>query len=168
MNLITLDNISKSYSEKLLLDNVSFTINEGEKIGIIGLNGAGKSTLLKIITGKDEFFDGLITKGKDIRIEYLDQNPEVDINATVLEQVFKAETKEIQLLMKYEMLLEKINLNLGNNDDNNKLIELQSQIDSMNLWNLESEAKSILTKLGITDYNAKMGTLSGGQKRGCS
>lgn len=165
MNLITLDNISKSYSEKLLLDNVSFSINEGEKIGIIGLNGAGKSTLLKIITGKDEFFDGLITKGKDIRIEYLDQNPEVDINATVLEQVFKAETKEIQLLMKYEMLLEKINLGLGNNDDNNKLIELQSQIDSMNLWNLESEAKSILTKLGITDYNAKMGTLSGGQKK---
>lgn len=165
MNLITLDNISKSYSEKLLLDNVSFSINEGEKIGIIGLNGAGKSTLLKIITGKDEFFDGLITKGKDIRIEYLDQNPEVDINATVLEQVFKAETKEIQLLMKYEILLEKINLGLGNNDDNNKLIELQSQIDSMNLWNLESEAKSILTKLGITDYNAKMGTLSGGQKK---
>lgn len=165
MNLITLDNISKSYSEKLLLHNVSFSINEGEKIGIIGLNGAGKSTLLKIITGKDEFFDGVIIKGKDIRIEYLDQNPEVDINATVLEQVFKAETKEIQLLMKYEVLLDKINLGLGNNDDNNKLIELQSQIDSMNLWNLESEAKSILTRLGITDYNAKMGTLSGGQKK---
>lgn len=165
MNLITLDNITKSYSEKMLLDNISFSINEGEKIGIIGLNGAGKSTLLKIVADRDEFFEGTITKGKDIRIEYLEQNPEIDINATVLEQVFKSETKEIQLLMRYEKLLEKINLGSTSDEDNIQLIELQTKIDNMNLWNLESEAKAILTKLGIVNYEVKMGSLSGGQKK---
>ena len=76
MNLITLDKISKSYSEKVLLDNVTLNINEGDKIGLIGLNGAGKSTLLKIVAGRDEFFSGDVTKSKDLRIEYLSQNTE--------------------------------------------------------------------------------------------
>lgn len=165
MNLISLENITKSYSEKLLLDNVSLNINEGEKIGVIGLNGAGKSTLLKIIAGFDEFFDGNINKSKDLRIEYLGQNPRIDLNATVIEQVFKSETDEIQLLMNYEKLLEKINLGIASNEDNQRLIQLQSDIDNKGLWNLENEAKSILTKLGIKNYNAKMESLSGGQRK---
>ena len=74
MNIITLENISKSYSEKVLLNNVSLGINEGDKIGLIGINGAGKSTFLKIVAGKEEFFDGNITKGKNMRIEFLEQN----------------------------------------------------------------------------------------------
>ena len=85
MNLITVENIKKTYSEKVLLNDVSFGINDGDKIGLIGLNGSGKSTLLKIITGRDEFFDGSITKGKGVRVEYLSQNSEFDANATVLE-----------------------------------------------------------------------------------
>ena len=165
MNLITLDNISKSYSEKVLLDNVSLGINSGEKIGLIGINGAGKSTLLKIVTGRDEFFDGIVTKGKNIRIEYLSQNPDFNKNSTVLEQIFRGDTPEMKLLMEYETLLDDINNGNGNDEKNNKLISLQGEIDSMNLWDLESDAKSILNKLGIKDYSAKMGTLSGGQKK---
>lgn len=165
MNLITLDNISKSYSEKVLLDNVSLGINSGEKIGLIGINGAGKSTLLKIVTGRDEFFDGIVTKGKNIRVEYLSQNPDFNKNSTVLEQIFRGDTPEMKLLMEYETLLDDINNGNGNDEKNNKLISLQGKIDSMNLWDLESDAKSILNKLGIKDYSAKMGTLSGGQKK---
>ena len=86
MNLMTLENISKNYSEKVLLKDVSLGINDGDKIGLIGINGAGKSTFLKIIGGKDEFFDGSISKGKNMRIEYLDQNPPFDQDATILEQ----------------------------------------------------------------------------------
>ena len=165
MNLLNVENISKTYSEKILLNNVSFGINEGDKIGIIGLNGSGKSTLLKIVTGKDEFFDGLITKGKGVRVEYLEQNSEFDSNATVLQQICKGDPREMKLLMEYEELLEKVSSNSFNEEDNNKLIKIQEKIDALNLWNLESEVKVILNKLGITDYTMKMGTLSGGQKK---
>lgn len=165
MNLITLDNINKSYSEKILLNNVSLGINTGEKIGLIGINGAGKSTLLKIVTGRDEFFNGSVTKGKNIRIEYLSQNPDFNKDSTVLEQIFKGDTPEMKLLMEYEILLEDINKNSVDDKKNNRLISLQGKIDSMNIWDLESDAKVILNKLGITEYSAKMGTLSGGQKK---
>ncbi len=165
MNLLNVENINKTYSEKILLNNVSFGINEGDKIGIIGLNGSGKSTLLKIVTGKDEFFDGVITKGKGVRVEYLEQNSEFDSNATVLQQIFKGDTSEMKLLMEYEELLEKVSSNGFNEGDNNKLIRIQEKIDALNLWNLESEVKVILNKLGITDYTMKMRVLSGGQKK---
>lgn len=166
MNLITLENISKSYSEKVLLSNVSLGISEGEKIGLIGINGAGKSTLLKIAADKDEFFDGSIVKGKNIRVEYLQQNPTFKEDATVLEQIFRGETKEMKLLMDYEDILEKLNKGEGDLDTlNSKLMRVQEEIDSLNLWDLESDAKSILNKLGITNYEAKMNTLSGGQRK---
>lgn len=167
MNIITLENIHKSYSEKTLLNDVSLGINDGDKIGLIGINGAGKSTFLKIVGGRDEFFDGSITKGKNVRIEYLSQNPDFKSGATVLEQIFRGDTKEMKLLMEYEDLLEKINTCNGENFDalNDKLIKLQSQIDSLNLWDLESEAKSILNKLGISNYDEIIDNLSGGQKK---
>ncbi|MBS5928428.1 MAG: ABC-F family ATP-binding cassette domain-containing protein [Clostridium sp.] len=166
MNLITLENISKSYSEKILLNNVSLGINDGDKIGIIGINGAGKSTLLKIITGKDEFFDGSITKGKNVRIEFLSQSQDFQDDATVLEQIFKGDSKEMKLLRDYEETLESLNSSPSNFDElNERLIKLQGEIDGLNLWELESEAKSILNKLGITKYEEKIKNLSGGQKK---
>lgn len=165
MNLLTIENISKTYSEKILLNNVSFGINDGDKIGLIGLNGSGKSTLLKIVTGRDEFFDGSITKGKGVRVEYLSQNSEFDPEATVLEQIFKGDTPEMKLLMEYEELLEKISSHSFDEGYNARLIKLQERIDTLNLWNLESEVKVILNKLGIKDYTMKMGNLSGGQKK---
>lgn len=164
MNLVTLENISKSYSEKVLLNNVCLSISTGDKIGIIGINGAGKSTLLKIVAGKDEFFDGNITKGKNIRIEYLSQNPDFLDEATVIEQVFRCDTAEMRLLKEYEELLEAVAVE-HDDDKNKRLIELQDKIDSLSLWDLEAEAKSILNKLGITNYNAKIKNLSGGQKK---
>lgn len=162
MNLITLENISKSYSEKKLLNNISLGINEGDKIGVIGINGTGKSTFLKIIAGVEHEDSGSITKGNKIRIEYLSQNPEYDFQATVLEQVFKGTSKEMKLLRDYEDVLERVNEGENLSD---RLISLQSQIDNMNLWDLESEAKTILTKLGIKDFKAKVGELSGGQRK---
>ncbi|CUU48236.1 ABC-F family ATP-binding cassette domain-containing protein [Clostridium beijerinckii] len=167
MNIITLENISKNYSDKILLNNVSLGINDGDKIGLIGINGAGKSTFLKVVSGREEFFDGNIVKGKNVRIEYLDQNPLFDEDATVLEQIFKGDTKEMKLLKRYEELLDKINSCNGENFDslNNELLKVQSEIDSLSLWDMESEAKTILNKLGIKNYSEKVGNLSGGQKK---
>ncbi|OVE68386.1 ABC transporter [Clostridium diolis] len=167
MNIITLENISKNYSDKILLNNVSLGINDGDKIGLIGINGAGKSTFLKVVSGREEFFDGNIVKGKNVRIEYLDQNPLFDEDATVLEQIFKGDTKEMKLLKRYEELLDKINSCNGENFDslNNELLKVQSEIDSLSLWDMESDAKTILNKLGIKNYSEKVGNLSGGQKK---
>lgn len=162
MNLIILENINKTYSEKVLLKDVNLNINDGDKIGLIGLNGAGKSTLLKVLTGRDEFFEGKVTRAKNIRIEYLSQNTEYNLDSTVLEQIFRGDTPEMRLLMEYEELLEKVLDDISLND---RLIEVQSKIDTLNLWDLESEAKTILTKLGITNFNQKMKELSGGQKK---
>lgn len=165
MNLITLENITKSYSEKILVDNISLGINEGEKIGIIGVNGTGKSTFLKIIAGMEEPDSGTVTKGNRVRIEYLSQSPDYDDNATVIEQVFRGNSDEMSLLRDYEEVLEEINKNPSNEELNSKLIKLQGKIDALNLWGLESEAKVVLTKLGINDFEAKVSTLSGGQKK---
>ncbi|MGL6105297.1 ABC-F family ATP-binding cassette domain-containing protein [Romboutsia sp.] len=164
MNLMTLDNISKSYSEKTLLENISFGINDGEKIGIIGVNGTGKSTLLKIIAGFEVPDGGTFTKANTVRVEYLPQNPDHNEEFTVLEQVFKGTSQEMRLLLEYEETLQAVNNNFSD-DLNKKLISLQEKIDTLNLWDLESEAKTVLTKLGVTDFNQKISALSGGQRK---
>lgn len=164
MNLITLENITKSYSEKVLVNNISLGINDGEKIGLIGVNGTGKSTLLKIISGAEEPDSGTVTKPNKVRIEYLPQNPYYDENATVLEQVFKGTSNEMKLLRYYQSILDSLSENF-NEDLNNDLIKLQEKIDALNLWDLESEAKSVLTKLGIVNFNQKIAELSGGQRK---
>lgn len=164
MNLITLENITKSYSEKVLVNNISLGINDGEKIGLIGVNGTGKSTLLKIISGAEEPDSGTVTKPNKVRIEYLPQNPYYDENATVLEQVFKGTSNEMKILRDYQSILDSLSENF-NEDLNNDLIKLQEKIDAFNLWDLESEAKSVLTKLGIVNFNQKIAELSGGQRK---
>ncbi|MEO3214399.1 ABC-F family ATP-binding cassette domain-containing protein, partial [Romboutsia sp. 1001216sp1] len=164
MNLMTLENICKSYSEKTLLENISFGINEGEKIGIIGVNGTGKSTLLKIIAGVEVPDSGTVTKANRVRVEYLPQNPDYNEEFTVLQQVFKGTSSEMKLLLEYQETLDKLN-KAYNEDINNKLISLQEKIDTLGLWDLESEAKMILTKLGITNFSQKVKELSGGQRK---
>lgn len=168
MNIISLENISKSYSEKALIENISLGINEGDKIGLIGINGTGKSTLLKIIAGIESIDSGNIIKANRARIEYLSQNPEYDDSSTVLQQIFKGNSPEFKLLREYEEVLHKLQEKRTSEELevlNKRLISLQSSVDTMNLWDLESEAKTVLTKLGINEFNAVMGELSGGQRK---
>ena len=164
MNLITIENISKSYSEKKLLEDISLGINDKEKIGLIGVNGTGKSTLLKIIAGAEIPDDGTITKANKVRIEYLPQNPYYDENATVLEQVFKGTCEEMKIIGDYQDVLDKINKSYDEKL-NDRLLKLQEKMDALNLWDLESSAKTVLTKLGIKDFNQKVKELSGGQRK---
>ena len=129
MNLVTIEHLSKSYTERLLFDDTSFSINEGEKVGLIGINGTGKSTLLKIVAGLEEADGGTVVRGRNLDIRYLSQNPEFDPEDSVLQAVLKD--------------------NEGHE----------------HVWDIESQAKTMLNRLGITDHEALMGTLSGGQKK---
>ena len=166
MNLITLENISKSYSEKQIINNISFGINEGEKIGIIGVNGTGKSTLLKIVAGLDEFYEGKITKVNKLRCEYLPQNVNFNDEDKVLTAVFYGDTVEMKALREYEDIVSKLSSGQGDYEElSNKLIEAQEPMDDLNLWDMEREAKTILTKLGITNFEEKVSNLSGGQRK---
>lgn len=158
MNLLSAEGITKSYSEKKLFNNISLGINDGDKIGLIGINGTGKSTLLKVIAGVEETDEGRIIRSNALQIEYLSQNPDFEEENTVLQQVFKGSSPVMNLLRQYEEALD-------NKASSEELMKLTQQIDLLNGWTLESEAKSILSKLGIVDFNRKVGTLSGGQKK---
>ncbi|HYE82031.1 MAG TPA: ABC-F family ATP-binding cassette domain-containing protein [Clostridia bacterium] len=159
MNLVSIENINKSYSEKTLINDISLGINDGDKIGIVGVNGVGKSTLLKIVAGIESPESGRIIKGNSVSIEYLSQNPNFEPEATVLEQVFKGDSPVMKLVREYEEAL------LDPEANSEKLLKLSGEMDRMNGWGLESEAKGVLTKLGITGFQEKIAVLSGGQKK---
>lgn len=165
MNLLTAEYLSKSYSEKILFENISIGINEGDKIGVIGVNGTGKSTLLKVISGSETADSGKITKGNNVRIEYLPQTPLFYDDVTVIEQIFKGNSSIMKLIIEYEEVLIKLDNNPNDNELQKSLLNINQRMDAANAWQIESEAKIILSILGITDYYARVGTLSGGQKK---
>jgi ATP-binding cassette subfamily F protein uup len=165
VNLLSSEKISKSYSEKVLLDQISLGINEGDKIGVIGINGTGKSTLLKLIAGVEYPDEGKIIHANDLRVEYLPQNPLFDENTTVLAQVFKCTSPLMQLLRNYEDARQKFEKTPTDVLLEKRLLSLTQEMENQQAWTVESDAKSILTKLGIFDFDAKVATLSGGQKK---
>lgn len=128
MNLLTLENITKAFGERKVLDETSFFLQENEKVGVLGINGTGKSTLLKIMAGIEEPDEGNVIRANHVVLRYLPQQPNFESGATVLETVMKE--------------------NAGQEH-----------------WNLETEAKSMLTKLGVTDFNQSVDHLSGGEKK---
>ncbi len=165
MEILTVVNLCKSFAEKILFDNISFGIGEGDKIGVIGVNGTGKSTLLKIIAGEEDADLGSVVKTNGIKIGYLPQVPNFDENETVINQVFKTNNPIMCLIREYE---DSLSLLEGNKNDvllNEKIAELSRKIDKADGWSLRSEAKTILTKLGISDFHKSVGTLSGGQRK---
>jgi ATP-binding cassette subfamily F protein uup len=166
MNLLTAENICKNYSEKILLENICLGINEGDKIGIIGVNGTGKSTLLKILSGFEIPDRGRITRANKCDLGYLPQNCDFSSSdATVLEQIFRGNSSVMKLLRKYRAVLGLIKKDPDNTELQNSIFDLNSKMESENAWGIENKAKTILTKLGIVDFDAKVSTLSGGQKK---
>lgn len=129
MNLVTAEHLTKSYTERLLFDDTDFSINENEKIGLIGINGTGKSTLLKIVAGLEEPDLGTVVRGRNLDMRYLPQNPRFTPGDTILQSIVRD--------------------NEGHEHP----------------WDLESQAKMMLTKVGIFDFDAKVETLSGGQRK---
>jgi ATP-binding cassette subfamily F protein uup len=159
MNLITIENISKSYSEKPLFTNLNLGISDTDKIGVIGVNGTGKTTLLKIIAGVETADEGRIIKGNSVRIEYLTQEPYFEEEDSVIDLVFRGHSPLMKVIRDYEAALQ------CSDTPSEKLMELSQKMDTLNAWSIESEAKAVLTKLGIYDFAAKVKTFSGGQRK---
>ncbi len=129
MNLINIENLTKAYTEHKLFDNASFSLQEGEKIGVVGINGTGKTTLLKMLAGEEEPDEGTITMANHVVLRYLPQHPEFDPEKSSLECV------------------------------------LAGNVTEQNQWTIESDAKAMMTRLGIKDFEQPAGQLSGGQRK---
>jgi ABC transport system ATP-binding/permease protein len=165
MKMITIENVTKTYGEKELFKGVSFTIGERERVGLIGVNGTGKSSLLRIVAGLDQPDSGKIIFPKDYKISFLSQQPEMEPDRSVLDQVFSGEAPILKLMRDYETILSQLGSNPDDTALQERLYHIQRQMDSSDGWDANTAAKSILMQLGITDFSWKMNELSGGQKK---
>lgn len=165
MQILSVENLSKEYGEKVLFDQISFHIAEQERIGLIGVNGTGKSSLLAILAGKETPDSGKVMHANSFRVEYLPQNPAFDENSTVLEQVFYGDSPLIQLLREYEQALADLQKAPDDTARQERLITLQNRMDAQDAWESSTQAKTVLTRLGIHDFSQKVSELSGGQRK---
>lgn len=162
MNYISIDNISKAYSDKLLFENISFGIEKGEKTALVAANGTGKSTMMKILVGKEECDKGSIAYNENMRIGYLEQMPYFDPTLTIQDVISTGHTDIMSVIQSYEKAL------LNHVDDNNLKTKLEletaiSNMDALQAWSYEQRLKQLLYTFDITDLTQTIGTLSGGQ-----
>ena len=149
----------------MLFDDISFTLNEKQRIGLIGVNGTGKSTLLKLLAGLETADRGKLVHANHFRVEYLPQNPEFDPNSTVLEQVFHGDSPLMKTLRDYELALAELELDASNEKKQARLFSAQSRMDEHGAWEASTLAKTVLMKLGISEFDKPVGQLSGGQRK---
>ena len=158
MNLLTVENISKAFGERIILENISFGINKDQKIAFIAKNGTGKTTLLNIIAGKDQPDSGQVVFRKDIHIGFLSQNPSFNEELTVEETIFATDNPILQLIQEYEHALQ----HPENEMAYQKAFE---QMERHNAWDFETQYKQILFRLKLDNLQLKVKNLSGGQKK---
>ncbi|MEG4582161.1 ABC-F family ATP-binding cassette domain-containing protein [Microcoleus sp. MON1_C5] len=166
MTIFTLRSIKKDFGIKELLTDASFSLDEGDKVGLIGTNGSGKSTLLKMIAGMESIDSGDRWVNPGSTIVYLPQQPDLDENHTVLEQVFADSGEQMALVREYEEISDQLSHGKGDTDKlMARLSAVSERIDEVDAWDLETKAKLILTQLGIEDFDAKIADLSGGYRK---
>ena len=158
MNYLSVENISKSYGERILFKDISFGINKDQKIAFVAKNGTGKTSILNIIAGLDVPDSGQIVSRKNISIAYLAQKDNLDNNLTIEESVFNTDNKILSVISQYEKALK----NPENEEAYQKAFELMEQF---NAWDFETQYKQILSKLKLDDVSQKVASLSGGQKK---
>jgi ATP-binding cassette subfamily F protein uup len=157
MNYLSAENIGKNLGERWLFKNLTFGILQGEKVALIGSNGSGKSSMLNMIIGKADIDGGEISIRKDIRVGYLDQEPDFQAGKTVMETIFAIENSNTKAVKEYEDALI--------SGDDNRIANAIEQVDNLKAWDYETKVKQILGKLGIEYFDKLVGNLSGGQKK---
>ncbi|WP_437396815.1 ABC-F family ATP-binding cassette domain-containing protein [Flagellimonas lutimaris] len=158
MNLLTVENISKSYGELVLFSDISFGINKDQKIALIAKNGSGKTSILNIMSGKDTSETGQVTTRKGIKISFLEQEPDLNPNLTVEETIFTTDNEILKVIATYEKAVE-------NPEDTDQYQKAFEAMDRLNAWDFETQYKQILFQLQLSKLDAKVSTLSGGQKK---
>jgi ATP-binding cassette subfamily F protein uup len=158
MNLLTVENISKSYGELVLFSDISFGVNKDQKIALIAKNGSGKTSILNIMSGKDVSETGQVNVRKGIKISFLEQEPNLDPNLTVEETIFTTDNEILKVIAAYEKAVE-------NPDDTERYQKAFEAMERHHAWDFETQYKQILFKLQLTQLDAKVKTLSGGQRK---
>ncbi|MEL6695043.1 MAG: ABC-F family ATP-binding cassette domain-containing protein [Bacteroidota bacterium] len=162
MNYLSAENIGKSFGDKFLFDNLSFGLDQGQKVALIGVNGSGKSTLLKIVAGVETPDQGQLVRRKGIRVAYLPQEPVLPLHQTVAEVVFASDLPEVKLIQRYEQLTQELETHPDLQDELN---EVMSEIDSKNAWEYEVKINQILSQLHVNFLDRHISALSGGQRK---
>ena len=153
MNYLSVDNISKAFSDKLLFENISFGIEKGEKTALIAANGTGKSTMMRILVGKEEADGGKVTFNENVRVGYLEQLPQFDPNLTIEDVIATGHTDVMRVIKRYEeALVNQVDLD-----------KATAAMDAMQAWSYDLRLKQLLSTFEINDLSQKIGTLSGGQ-----
>lgn len=152
---LQVDELTKSFGDLVLFENISFGVSEGERIGLIAKNGTGKTTLLNILAGKEVYDSGNVVFRRDLRVGYLPQDPQYPGELTVLEACFQSENETVKAIADYERIMA--------SDDHNGLDEVLHRMDSLKAWDYEQRAKQILSQLKIRNFDQKISQLSGGQ-----
>ncbi len=158
MNYLSVENIAKSFGERVLFENISFGINKDQKIAFVAKNGTGKTTLLNIIAGEETPDTGKIIFRKDLKIAYLSQNEKLDESLTIEQTIFNSDNEILKIIEQYENALK--------NPNDTKTYQIAFELmDQNHAWDFETQYKQILYKLKLTDLNKKVSSLSGGQKK---
>jgi ATP-binding cassette subfamily F protein uup len=173
MNILSIENVSKTFGIKPLFESVSFGMDESDKVGVIGANGSGKSTLLRVVTGEEAPDTGRVVIAGEKIVAYLSQNPPYDPDQTVIEAVFtggnEALRQKLDLVREYEEVCARLaeQAEPRGSDDKlmNRVADLTRLLETSGAWRLETEAKTILARLGVSDLRARMSSLSGGQRK---
>ncbi|MDX1908529.1 MAG: ABC-F family ATP-binding cassette domain-containing protein [Bacteroidia bacterium] len=161
MNYLSVENLSKSWGDKVLFENLSFGLAQGQKVALIGVNGCGKSTLLKIMAGLEPPDSGQVTRRRGINVVYLPQEPDLPLHKTVEEVVMGADLPALQLMREYELLTEKATDPAAQA----RLQEVMAEIDAKGAWDIGRSIREILGKLEVDFPDRLVGTLSGGQRK---
>lgn len=164
MNYLSVEAVSKSYGTKVLFENISFGISQGQKVALVARNGAGKSSLLRIISGQDSPDSGKVTLRKGITMAFLEQDPRFDESKTALEVLFDTETPMLKAIREYELALEH-QAQADTSQNRLRLEEATAQMDMLKAWDYEVKIKQVLTRLQLEFLDKKINQLSGGQKK---
>lgn len=156
-SFLQIEDLTKSYGDRMLFDSVTFGIEEGDKVGIVAKNGTGKSTLLSIIAGRESADSGSVVWRNNLSVGYLEQKPEFEGNPTVAEAALQSDDPVSEIVRRYEAAV--------NAGDPAALAEEIHRMDAANAWDYEDRMRQLLTRLNITDLNARVDTLSGGQRK---